>query len=304
MSDTEWTETDVPDQQGRVAIVTGANSGLGLATAGVLAAKGARVVLAVRNVDKGCRAAEQINVRWPHSEIAVQELDLSSLASVYAAADKLRAAHGRIDLLINNAGVMFTPPQKTADGFDMQLATNHLGHFALTGLLLDRLLEVPGSRVVTISSEMHKMGGAIHFDDLQWERKYKRVAAYAQSKLANLLFAYELDRRLKKTTGDTISVAAHPGGSNTQLFKNSPAFFRPIVRVVGPWMLNSPEMSALSVLRAATDTDVLGGQYYGPRTGVRGYPKLAESSPQSYDADTQQRLWSVSEELTGVRYPV
>jgi NAD(P)-dependent dehydrogenase (short-subunit alcohol dehydrogenase family) len=303
MAEANWTEHNIPDQSGRVAIVTGANSGLGLATAGQLAASGAHVVLAVRDVDKGCRAIEQITVRWPQAKVSLQKLDLSSLASVRDAAKQLRAAHSGIDLLINNAGVMFTRGERTADGFEMQFGTNHLGHFALTGLLLDRL-QAKGSRVVTISSEMHKMGGTIHFDDLQWERKYKRVAAYAQSKLANLLFAYELDRRLKAAGRQTISVAAHPGGSNTQLFKNSPAIVRPIVRLLGPWLLNTPEMSALSPLRAATDAAVVGGQYYGPSNGARGYPTLAESAPPSHDKDTQQRLWKVSEELTAVTFPV
>jgi NAD(P)-dependent dehydrogenase (short-subunit alcohol dehydrogenase family) len=304
MAGAKWAAADVPDQAGRVAVVTGANSGLGLATAEVLASKGAHVVLAVRDVDKGRQAEAQIAARWPMAETSLQPLDLSSLASVHAAADELREAHDRIDLLINNAGVMFTPRLLTADGFETQFGTNHLGHFALTGLLLELLLNVEGSRVVTISSEMHKMGASIDFADLQGERRYRRVAAYSQSKLANLLFAYELQRRLAAHAQATISVAAHPGGSNTQLFKNSPWFVRPVIGLLGPLLLNTAEMSALSPLRAATDPDVQGGQYYGPESGVRGHPKLSESSPQTYDEELAQRLWKVSEELTDITFPV
>ena len=192
----KWTERDVPEQQGRVAVVTGANTGLGFETARVLAARGASVVLAVRDVEKGKQAAARIAETAPGADLTVQELDLTSLESVRAAAAELRARHPRIDLLINNAGVMYTPRQTTRDGFELQFGTNHLGHFALTGLLLDLLLPVPGSRVVTVSSLGHRIRARIHFDDLQWERSYDRVAAYGQSKLANLMFTYELQRRL------------------------------------------------------------------------------------------------------------
>jgi NAD(P)-dependent dehydrogenase (short-subunit alcohol dehydrogenase family) len=232
----------------------------------------------------------------------VQPLDLTSLDSIRAAADELRDKHPRIDLLINNAGVMFTPRQTTHDGFELQFGTNHLGHFALTGLLLERMLPVPGSRVVTVSSIGHRLGARINFDDLQGERSYSRVGAYGQSKLANLMFTYELQRRLSGA-GTTIAVAAHPGFANTELTRNSPAiaaFF--YVRVIS----QKAAMGALPVLRAATDPGVLGGQYYGPGGffGARGYPKLAESSRQSHDTAIQRRLWTVSEELTGVTFPV
>src|SRR6202034_820472 len=186
----KWTSDDVPAQQGRLAVITGANTGLGFETAQVLAAHGASVVLAVRDIEKGKRAAARIVGTTPGANVMVQPLDLTSLDSIRAAAGELRATHPRIDLLINNAGVMYPPKQTTRDGFELQFGTHHLGHFALTGLLLDHLLPVRGSRVVTVSSMGHRLRAAIHFNDLQWERSYNRAAAYAQSKLANLLFTY------------------------------------------------------------------------------------------------------------------
>ena len=299
MSDT-WTEQDIPNQSGRVAVVTGANTGLGFETARMLAERGAAVVMAVRDVEKGKQAAGRIN-----GDVTVQALDLTSLDSIRSAAADLRSAHPRIDLLINNAGVMYTSQQTTADGFELQFGTNHLGHFALTGLLLDRLLPVPGSRVVTVSSNGHRIRAAIHFDDLQWERSYGRAAAYGQSKLANLLFTYELQRRLA-SLGTTIAVAAHPGISNTELARSTPALLRVPVSWLAPLIAQRPEMGALPTLRAATDLSVAGGQYYGPgnRGEIRGYPTLVSSSADSHDQATQQRLWTVSEELTGVTFPV
>ncbi len=219
----KWTTADVPDQRGRVAIVTGSNTGIGYHAAAVLAQSGAHVVLAVRNLEKGNLALARIVAAHPHADVTLQELDLSSLASVHAAAAALRKAYPRIDLLINNAGVMWTPKQLTADGFEMQFGTNHLGHFALTGLLLDNMLPVRGSRVVTVCSMGHRIRASIHFDDLQWERRYDRIAAYGQSKLANLLFTYELQRRLAaREQPTTEALAAHPGTSNTELARNLP----------------------------------------------------------------------------------
>jgi NAD(P)-dependent dehydrogenase (short-subunit alcohol dehydrogenase family) len=297
----KWTSDDVPGQQGRLAVITGANTGLGFETAQVLAAHGASVVLAVRDIEKGKRAAARIAGAAPGANLMVQPLDLTSLDSVRAAARELRANHPRIDLLINNAGVMLTAKQTTDDGFELQFGTNHLGHFALTGLLLEQMLPVPGSRVVTVSSIMHRIQARIDFDDLQGERSYSRVRAYSQSKLANLMFTYELQRRLSEAA-TTIAVAAHPGLASTELARNSPAiaaFF------YARLMSQKAAMGALPVLRAATDPDVLGGQYYGPGGlfGARGYPRLAESSKQSHDTVTQRRLWTVSEELTGVTFP-
>jgi NAD(P)-dependent dehydrogenase (short-subunit alcohol dehydrogenase family) len=297
----KWTSDDVPDQHGRLALVTGANTGLGFQTARVLAARGASVVLAVRDTEKGKHAAARIAATAPGADVMVQPLDLTSLDSIRAAAGELRARHPRIDLLVNNAGVLFTPKQTTRDGFELQFGTNHLGHFALTGLLLEQMLPVPGSRVVTVSSLAHRIRARINFDDLQSERSYSRVAAYSQSKLANLLFTYELQRRLSGA-GTTIAVAAHPGLANTELTRNTP----PITALAYALVSQTAATGALPALRAATDPGVLGGQYYGPRRffGTRGYPKPAKSSRQSHDTAIQRRLWAVSEELTGVTFPV
>ena len=297
----KWTSDDVPGQHGRLAVVTGANTGLGFETAQVLAARGASVVLAVRDIEKGKRAAARIAGTAPGANVMVQPLDLTSLDSIRAAAGELRARHPRIDLLINNAGVMLTPKQTTRDGFELQFATNHLGHFALTGLLLEQMLPVPGSRVVTVSSLAHRIGARINFDDLQGQRSYSRVAAYGQSKLANLMFTYELARRLSGA-GTTIAVAAHPGLAATELSRYTPA----IAAFSYALVTQNAAMGALPVLRAATDPGVAGGQYYGPRglLGARGYPELAHSSRRSRDTAIQRRLWAVSEELTGVTFPV
>ena len=295
-----WTEQHIPDQQGRVAIVTGANTGLGFETARMLAARGATVVLAVRDIEKGTQAASRMT-----GDVTVQALDLTRLDSIRSAAADLRAAHPRIDLLINNAGVMYTPKRTTTDGFELQFGTNHLGHFALTGLLLDRLLPVPGSRIVTVSSTGHRIRAAIHFDDLQWERSYSRIGAYGQAKLANLMFTYELQRRLAPHD-TTIAVAAHPGVSNTELVRNVPPVLRAPVTRLAPLLTQTPAMGALPTLRAATDPAVTGGQYYGPgnRWEISGYPKQVTSSPASHDAAIQRRLWAVSTELTGVQFPL
>ena len=302
-----WTEADVPAQRGRTAVITGANTGLGFETASVLAARGAQVVLACRDLDQAKEAAARIIGGGPEPTgippVGVQavRLDLASLASVHEAADEIGSAYGPIDLLVNNAGVMMTPFRRTADGFELQLGVNHLGHFALTGLLLGRMLHQEGSRVVTVSSNGHKPG-RIDFDDLQSERRYRRMAAYYQSKLANLMFTYELARRLSGA-GTTIAVAAHPGLAATDLTRYTPAtvaFF--YLRV----MTQKAAMGALPTLRAATDPGVLGGQYYGPGGffRARGYPKPAHSSRQSHDTAIQRRLWTASEELTGVTFPV
>jgi NAD(P)-dependent dehydrogenase (short-subunit alcohol dehydrogenase family) len=300
----KWTTADIPDQTARTAVITGANTGLGYETASALAAKGAHVVLAVRNLDKGKAAADLISARTPGASVALQELDLTSLESIRGAAEQLRSSYDEIDLLINNAGVMMTPKSTTNDGFELQFGTNHLGHFAFTGLLLDRVLAAPGSRVVTVSSVGHRFARGIRFDDLQWDRDYSRVGAYGQAKLANLMFTYELQRRLTGT--NTIAAAAHPGSSNTELARNTPAPIRRAFNVVAPLLTQGADMGALPTLRAATDPGVLGGQYFGPDgfAEQRGHPKVVASTQPSHDTDAQRRLWAVSEELTGVVYPV
>ncbi|WAC91019.1 SDR family NAD(P)-dependent oxidoreductase [Mycobacterium sp. Aquia_213] len=300
----KWTSADIPDQKGRVAVITGANTGLGYETAAALAEHGAHVVLAVRNLDKGKDAVARITAKSSQADVALQELDLTSLEAIRGAAEQLRSDYDRIDLLINNAGVMWTPKSTTKDGFELQFGTNHLGHFAFTGLLLDRLLPVPGSRIVTVSSIGHRIRADIHFDDLQWEHSYNRVGAYGQSKLANLLFTYELQRRLAPR-GTTIAAAAHPGGSRTELTRNLPPLLTRLTPLIEP-LFQGADMGALPTLRAATDPGVLGGQYYGPDGfgEQRGYPKLVSSSDKSHDLGVQRRLWTVSEELTGVVYPV
>jgi NAD(P)-dependent dehydrogenase (short-subunit alcohol dehydrogenase family) len=306
MSESKWNEADVPDQTGRVAIVTGANTGLGFDSARVLAERGACVVLAVRDREKGKVARDRILNTAPRADVTVQQLDLGSLRSVRAAAQALRAEYPRIDLLINNAGVMVPPKQVTPDGFELQFGTNYLGHFALTGLLLDNLMPVDGSRIVVISSNAHKLGGAIHFDDLQWERRYNRGAAYAQSKLANLMFCYELQRRLAAADVPTIAVAAHPGFTDSELIRHVWKPVAPLMRWFGPMVGQDPAKGALPQLLAATDPQVRGGQYWGPdgRFELRGFPTLVKSSAKSYDEAVQKRLWGIAEELTGITFPV
>jgi len=304
-SNAPWTAADVPDQQGRIAVVTGANTGIGFEAAKVLAERGATVVLACRGVERASQAAGRIRAGAPKADVRTLQIDLASLASVRSAAEQLRADFPRIDLLINNAGLMMTPPGRTEDGFELQLGVNHLGHFALTGLLLDHIAAVPGSRIVSVSSNGHR-GGRINFDDLQSDNGYSRMRAYAQSKLANLLFTYELQRRLAEAGAETIAVAAHPGGSRTELTRNLPLAMRPVAAVMMRFMGQSAEMGALPTLRAAVDPAARGGDYYGPggRAEQAGYPKLVESNARSHDVTVQRRLWTESERLTGVSYPV
>ncbi|MFE0021702.1 oxidoreductase [Amycolatopsis sp. NPDC059021] len=287
----DWTEADMPGQQGRVAVITGANTGIGFETARALARRGARVVLACRDVDKAKEAAGRIG-----QDVDVVRLDLAALASVRAAAEELAARYERIDLLINNAGVTGLTG-RTEDGFEIQFGVNHLGHFALTGLLLHRMVPVPGSRVVTVSSIGHRFG-RVDPDDL------RSAGTYAGSKLANLLFTHELNRRLRDA--NTVALAAHPGGASTEIFRYSSPWFRVpnllIARVLG----RTPAMGALPTLRAATDPLAEGGEYYGPGGlfEIRGYPERVAASARAHDVVVQQRLWEVSSELTGVGYPV
>jgi NAD(P)-dependent dehydrogenase (short-subunit alcohol dehydrogenase family) len=305
-----WTEADIPDLLGTTAVITGANAGLGLQAATVLAGRGAHLVLACRNLDKAARAAGQIAAASPGARVSTVRLDLASQASVRTAAKEIRDQFPALDLLINNAGVMEVPYQRTEDGFELTLATNHLGPFALTGLLLGHLAD--GARIVTVSSIGH-LDGVVNFDDLQSERDYNRDRAYSQSKLANLLFSYELDRRLRAAGASAAALACHPGVVYTDLFANRSRLqqflLSPSMRVINFWAVQNVRMGALPELRAATDPDARGGQYYGPhRTGLRrrfftGYPAVVESSARSHDQADQARLWQLSEALTGVTYP-
>jgi NAD(P)-dependent dehydrogenase (short-subunit alcohol dehydrogenase family) len=298
-----WKEADVPGQGGRTALITGANTGLGFCVAAVLAAKGATVVLSCRDEQKGKEAATRIGASVPGAVTEVVRLDLASLDSVREAAAQVRSGHDRLDLLINNAGVMALPRTATADGFEMQIGTNHLGHFALTGLLLDRLLVAPGSRVVTVSSLAHRYG-RVKLDDLHSARRYSRNGAYAQSKLANLLFALELNRRLAAAGAQAASLAAHPGFASTDLFRHLPAGIRAGARLFEPLIAQDSQMGALPVLRAATDPAARGGEYYGPGgiTHLTGYPKSVTPARRARDADSARRLWEESQRLTGVTY--
>jgi NAD(P)-dependent dehydrogenase (short-subunit alcohol dehydrogenase family) len=295
-----WTEADLPDQDGRTAVVTGANTGLGFETARALAERGAEVVLACRDLAKAEAAASRIRESAPAAVVSVVRLDLGSLASVRAAAEQIGAEHERLDLLINNAGLMMPPYGRTEDGFELQFGTNHLGHFALTGLLLERLLAAPGARIVTVSSVGHRASD-IRFDDLQFQRRYWRIPAYGQSKLANLMFTYELQRRLAAAGARTTALAAHPGSVPTELQRYLPSWMNALGLVLPH---QPPVLGAGPVLRAATDPAAAGGEYYGPSgfQELSGYPVLVSSSARSHDIHAQYRLWEHSEQLTGVIY--
>jgi NAD(P)-dependent dehydrogenase (short-subunit alcohol dehydrogenase family) len=305
----KWTAQDVPDQRGRTVVITGANSGIGLEAAKVLAAHGARVVLAGRDLARTARAAEQVTAAAVDAQAESAELDLASLESVRAAAADITARFPRLDLLINNAGIMFTPYGLSKDGFELQFGTNHLGHFALTGLLLPALLDVPGSRVVTVSSWGHRMG-RMNFDDLMHARHYSRYTAYGQSKLANLMFTYELQRRLSAAQAQTIATAAHPGTARTELTRHMLPLAKTSMsarfRGLNSWWVQEAAMGALPTVRAATDPAATGGAYYGPDGFLQltGYPVLVRSSGRSQNAEAQRRLWAESEKLTQVGYPV
>src|SRR3954454_4780092 len=304
----DWSTADIPSQQGRVAVVTGTNSGLGFVTARELARAGATVVMTSRDPARGADAEQRLRAAVPGADVKLESLDLASLGSIRAFAGRVSAAYDGVDVLVNNAGVMAIPRATTADGFEMQLGTNHLGHFALTGLLLPALLKRPGSRVVTVSSAAHKVG-RINFDDLLGHKSYLSWRAYAQSKLANLLFAYELQRRLAASGATTISVAAHPGYASTNLQAVGPQ--QSGNKVMGLLMNlgnlafgQSADDGALPQLYAATAADVEGGCFYGPSRLMesRGAPKRVKSTSRSKDPALAGRLWSVSEDLTDVRF--
>jgi NAD(P)-dependent dehydrogenase (short-subunit alcohol dehydrogenase family) len=295
--------SSIAEQSGRTVVVTGASAGVGRQAAVVLAGAGAHVVLACRDVGKAAAVVAQIRAATPSASVSVVALDLASLESVRAAAGRIAAEHERVDVLINNAGVMRPPRTTTADGFELQFGTNHLGHFALTGLLLELMLPVEGSRIVTVASPAHKQG-RIDFDDLQSVRRYRPSAAYTQSKLANLLFTYELHRRLAAVGAPTVALAAHPGGARSELNRTMPFFVRGASWGLARPITHSVEAGALPILRAAVDPSARGGEYYGPDGWFefKGKPTRLESAAQSHDPEVQRRLWDVSEELTGVRF--
>ncbi len=295
----KWDSSHILDQKGRVAIVTGASSGIGYETARVLAEKDATVIIAQRNLKKGNAAAKKIKAGCQDADIRVMELDLANLGSVRSFAAKFKDSYSRLDLLINNAGVMMPPYSKTADGFELQFGTNHLGHFALTGLLIDLINDTPDSRIVNVSSGAHNYGN-IDFEDLNWEnRRYKKMKAYADSKIANIYFTYELQRRLDEAGSSTLVTASHPGWTATELQRHAGLF-----SFLNPFFSQDITMGALPTLCAAVAEDVQACDYYGPEgwREMKGYPKKVESNALSHDKEIAKKLWEVSEKLTGITY--
>jgi NAD(P)-dependent dehydrogenase (short-subunit alcohol dehydrogenase family) len=306
-----WSEGDIPDLSGRIFVVTGANSGIGFEAARALAAKGGRVVLACRNREKGEAAAARIRSASPRASVEVGELDVASLASVRSFAERFLREHPRLDVLVNNAGVMAIPRRETVDGFEMQIGTNHLGHFALTGLLLGRLFESAPSRVVTVSSMMHTRGafGALDAADLRLDAGYTKWGAYGRSKLANLLFAYELERRLEIDHPGVKSMACHPGYAATNLQSVGPAMAGSavdgaVMAIGNKLFAQSARSGALPTLYAALAEELRGGEFIGPSgpMALWGAPVSQKSNRASRDLYAAKKLWETSEELTGVRY--
>jgi NAD(P)-dependent dehydrogenase (short-subunit alcohol dehydrogenase family) len=303
-----WTIAKATDQNDRVVIITGGNSGIGFEVGKALAALNAHAILAVRDIKKGDQAVDEILLNHPQASVEYRLLDLADLASIQEFAQRIQSDFSRLDLLVNNAGVMAIPRRETADGFEMQFGTNHLGHFALTGHLLPLLLVTKGSRVVTVSSALHERG-EMRFDDLMGVEHYGKQSAYSQSKLANLLFAYELQRKLEGIKTETISVAAHPGYAATNLQYAGPDMegssgMRAVMKLANSVFAQSAEMGALPILYAALSEEVQGGDYVGPDgfLGMRGYPTVTQSSQTSHDLQAADHLWQVSIDLTGVDF--
>ncbi len=301
MKNSNWTSANIVDQKGKNILITGANSGLGLEAATVLSQKGGSIIMAVRDLEKGKEAVEKIKTKNPNGKLDLMRLDLADLNSVRKFSDEFHARYSALHILINNAGIMYPRKrEETKQKFEIHFGTNHLGHFALTGLLLEIIKMTPHSRVVTQSSMVHKFNADIHFDDLNWEKSYGNAKAYAQSKLANLLFTYELDRQFKAHKIDAIATAAHPGYTDTNLQRTSGLF----VNIANKLVAQKVEIGALPILRAATEEDLVGAEYFGPTGmgGMRGYPEKVKSSDKSYDTQLARELWEVSEKLTGVHY--
>jgi NAD(P)-dependent dehydrogenase (short-subunit alcohol dehydrogenase family) len=299
MSKQKWDSDNISDQKGRIVIVTGSSSGIGLETARVLTNKNATVVIAVRNLEKGNTAADKIRDQYQNADVEVLVLDLANLESVQNFAVEYKRKYSRLDLLINNAGVMMPPYSKTADGFELQFGTNHLGHFALTGLLLDLIEKTHTSRIVNVSSSSHRYGD-LNFEDLNWEdRPYKKMKSYSDSKIANLYFTYELQRRFKIRNMNVIATAAHPGWTATELQRHVR-----LVNFLNHFFSQGIEMGALPTLLAATGSDVQGCDYFGPSgwREMKGYPEKVKSNELSYNKEIASQLWDVSEKLTGIKY--
>ncbi|WP_342150099.1 oxidoreductase [Methylorubrum sp. SB2] len=307
MADRDWTSADIPPQAGRVALVTGASSGIGYETALALAGAGARVVLAVRDPAKGARTAEAITEVHPRADLTVREIDTARLASVRACAETLRKEGESLDLLILNAGIAAVPTrEESEDGFERQLATNYLGHFALTGLLLPMLCPSPDTRIVTVASLAHR-SGKIRFDDPHWRAGYGPQKAYRQTKLAMLMFALELERRLRRAGRPERALAAHPGLALTDVFRRgdrAEAFQQAVGRFLFALVGQAASRGALPTLYAATAPEARGGGYYGPDglREARGAPKPARIFPHASDEADAARLWAMSEAMTGVRF--
>ncbi len=297
----KWNFNNIPDQSGRVAVVTGATSGIGFQTSLMLAKKGAAVMMTYRNFDKAQEASKEIIKECPEAKLFSVKLDLTDLHSVKACAEEIKKKYTNLDLLINNAGVMVPPFTKTKQGFELQMGTNHLGHFALTGHLLPLLIQTPDSRIVSVSS-LAAFVGKIDLEDLNYHhRKYKEWEAYGQSKLANLMFIQELSRKLKKHRIQSIAVASHPGGSPTNLQRTSSYFMK---HMLTPLISHPPSEAALSTLRAACDLTVSNGSYWGPSSlfGLTGYPAQAKIPSKALDLKMANLLWDLSEKLTSVAY--
>ncbi|MBK8489316.1 MAG: SDR family oxidoreductase [Saprospirales bacterium] len=299
MTKLKWTSNDIANQHNRVVIITGATSGLGKEATKILAEKNATVIMAVRNTQKGEKVAGEIKKSVPEAKIEVRKLDLGSLSSVKSLSEQILAGYNRLDILINNAGVMMCPFSKTEDGFEIQMGTNHLGHFALTGLLMPLLKETKGARIVATSSIAHRTGN-IDFEDINWgKRKYNTTQAYADSKLANLYFAYELARKLKNDPNAPVVTAAHPGYTSTDLQRHN-LFWR----IMNPILGQKIEQGTLPTLRAAADLEAKAGDFYGPSgfLEMAGAPVVVKSTKMAYNEVNAKRLWEVSEKMTGIQF--
>ncbi len=304
MSTQKWTKKDIPDLSGKVIIVTGGNSGLGFESVKAFAEKGAEVILTSRDMNKGNEAKSEIEKGNVPGKIVVMQLDLMEFASIRKFADEFLKKYDRLDVLLNNAGIMTTPYFLTKDGLEAQNGTNHFGHFLLTGLLIDRIKSTPGARVVNVSSSAHKQG-KMDFDNLLFEdgKGYSPLKSYGRSKLANLLFSLELQNRFEKQGIDAIAVSAHPGVSPTNLARHLEGkFWFKLLTPIFNLISHSADKGALPEIRASVDPNVKGGEYYGPHKGMTGYPELAKTSEAAKNLADAQKLWKVSGEITGITF--